>query len=134
MLALWLAAGGGVIGIALGLGQLQPIAGSRFIVAFLSGGFFSCVWFGWYLAVALGFNAHNNEAGGAARLDAYRHFIRFKLEPDRITGYVIGFDRPCQDIGLGQASMRSMARRDAGQPTLQVKLIEAFELKAKGGL
>jgi hypothetical protein len=132
MLALWLAAGAGVIGLALGLGQLQPIASTRFIVAFLAGGFFSCVWFGWYLAVALGFNAHNNEAGGAARLDAYRHFIRFKLEPDRITGYVIGFDRPCQDIGLGQASMRSMARRDAGQPTLQVKLIEAFELKAKG--
>jgi hypothetical protein len=128
LLGLWLVAGGGVVGIALGFGELQPITGMRFVVAFLAGGFFSCVWFGWYLAVALGFNAHNNEAGGAARLDAYRHFIRFKVERDALTGYVIGFDRPCQDIGLGQASMRSMARRDAGHLPLQVKLIEAFKL------
>jgi hypothetical protein len=128
LLAFWLAAGGGVLGIALWFGELQPITGSRFVVAFVAGAFFSCVWFGWYLAVAMGFNAHNNEAGGAARLDAYRHFIRFKVERDAITGYVIGFDHPCQDVGLGQASMRSMARRDAGQPTLQVKLIEAFRL------
>jgi hypothetical protein len=132
LLGLWLAAGGGVIGIALGFGELQPITGIRFVVAFFAGGFFSCVWFGWYLAVALGFNAHNNEAGGAARLDAYRHFIRFKVEPDALTGYVIGFDRPCQDIGLGQASMRSMARREAGHAPLQVKLIEAFKLTTSG--
>lgn len=128
LLCFWLVAGAGVVGIALAFGQLQPIAGSRFIVAFAAGAFFSCVWFGWYLAVAMGFNAHNNEAGGAARLDAYRHFIRFKVEPNAITGYVIGFDQPCQDVGLGQASMRSMARRDAGHPSLQVKLIEAFRL------
>jgi hypothetical protein len=128
LLAFWLAAGGGVVTITLWFGELEPITGVRFLVAFAAGAFFSCVWFGWYLAVALGFNAHNNEAGGAARLDAYRHFIRFKVERDAITGYVIGFDRPCQDVGLGQASMRSMARRDAGHPTLQVKLIEAFRL------
>lgn len=128
LLAFWLAAGGGVLAIALFFGELRPITGSRFVVAFVAGAFFSCVWFGWYLAVAMGFNAHNNAAGGAARLDAYRHFIRFKVERDAITGYVIGFDHPCQDVGLGQASMRSMVRRDAGQPTLQVKLIEAFRL------
>lgn len=132
LLAMWLAAGGGVVGIALGVGDLQGITGTRLVVAFLAGAFFSCVWFGWYLAVAMGFNAHNNEAGGAARLDAYRHFIRFKVERDALTGYVIGFDRPCQDVGLGQASMRSMARRDAGHPTLQVKLIEAFRLTTSG--
>lgn len=128
LLVLWLVAGGGVLGLALGLGELQGITGGRFVMAFVAGSFFSCVWFGWYLAVAMGWNAHNNEAGGAARLDRYRHFIRFKVEPDAITGYVIGFDQPCQDVGLGQASMRSMARRDAGHPTLQVKLIEAFRL------
>ena len=131
LLGLWLLAGGGVAAIAIAFGQLLPVSGVRFVVAFAAGAFFSCVWFGWYLAVAMGFHAHNNEAGGAARLDAYRHFIRFKLEPDRITGYVIGFDRTCQDVGLGQASMRSMARRDAGNPTLQVKLIEAFTLEQR---
>lgn len=132
LLAMWLVAGGGVVGISLAFGELHGITGMRFVVAFLAGGFFSCVWFGWYLAAMMGFNAHNNEAGGAARHDAYRHFIRFKVERDAITGYVIGFDRPCQDVGLGQASMRSMARRDAGHPTLQVKLIESFRLTTAG--
>jgi hypothetical protein len=130
LLALWLAAGSGVVGLALGLGELAPVSGLRFVLAFVAGGFFSCVWFGWYLAVSLGFGAHNNEAGGAARLDAYRHFIRFKVEPDRITGYVIGFDWPCSDVGLGQASVRAHRARAAGAPTLRVKLIDRFELTA----
>ena len=128
LLAFWLLAGAGVIGLALALGELAPVSLARFFVAFGAGGFFSCVWFGWYLAVSLGWGAHNNEAGGAARLDAFRHFIRFKVEPDRITGYVIGFDWPCQDVGLGQASVRAMKARAAGAPTLQVKLVDRFEL------
>jgi hypothetical protein len=48
------------------------------------------VWFGGYLAAALAMGCHNNEAGGAARVDRFIHFIRFKVEPERITGYVIG--------------------------------------------
>jgi hypothetical protein len=115
LLGLWLLAGLGAVALALWLGHPAPVSGSRFLLAFFSGGIFSCIWFGWYLAVSLGFNAHNNEAGGAARLDAYRHFIRFKLEPDRLTGYVIGFDRPEEE--------------DAA---LKVRLIERFELTPRG--
>ncbi|HKP59165.1 MAG TPA: hypothetical protein VJV78_20725 [Polyangiales bacterium] len=129
LLLLWLAAGSGVIASVLGFGQLAPVSGMRFLLAFAAGGIFSCIWFGWYLAVSMAWNAHNNEAGGAARLDAFRHFIRFKVEPDKLTGYVIGFDHPCRDVGLGQASMRALAARQAGEPTLQVKLVDVFELK-----
>jgi hypothetical protein len=53
----------------------------------------SCVWFGWYLAVALLFNGHNNEAGGAARLQGYKQFMRIRLRQDDLTAYVIGFDK-----------------------------------------
>jgi len=131
LLALWLLAGAGVIALAVVLGELAPVSIARFFVAFAAGGFFSCVWFGWYLAVSLGWGAHNNEAGGAARLDAFRHFIRFKLERDRLTGYVIGFDWPCADVGLGQASVRALEARKHGAPTLRVKLIDRFELTPK---
>ena len=51
----------------------------------------SRVWFSWYLAVSLAFNGHNNEAGGAARIQGYKHILRIKVEPTKITVYVIGF-------------------------------------------
>lgn len=57
------------------------------------GTFMSCVWFGWYLAVTMAFNGHNNEAGGAARLEGYKQFIRIRLTNDDLTAYVIGFDK-----------------------------------------
>jgi MFS family permease len=63
------------------------------IVAAIIGVFMSCVWFGWYLAVALLFNGHNNEAGGAARLQGYKQFMRIRLRQDDLTAYVIGFDK-----------------------------------------
>ena len=53
----------------------------------------SCVLFGWYLAVALGFNGHNNEAGGAARIEGFKQLIRFRLNREGLTGFVIGFDK-----------------------------------------
>jgi hypothetical protein len=49
---------------------------------------------GWYLAIAAAGGGHSNEVGGAARLEDYRQFIRFRLTPDRLTGYVIACDRP----------------------------------------
>jgi hypothetical protein len=54
----------------------------------------TCVWFGWYLAVSLAFQGHNNEAGGAARIEAFKQFIRFRLTENELTGYVIGVDKP----------------------------------------
>jgi hypothetical protein len=62
-------------------------------VALVVGFFHGCNQFGWYLAVCHGFDGHNNEVGGAARVSHYAQFIRFRVEPDRLTGYVIGVDR-----------------------------------------
>lgn len=58
----------------------------------LIGAVMSCVLFGWYLAVSLAFNGHNNEAGGAARIEGFKQFIRFRLTPQVLTGYVIAVD------------------------------------------
>jgi hypothetical protein len=78
----------------------DPIAvdGWRLLTAFILGVWFSCIWFGWYLAVTLAFHGHNNEAGGGARSEQYRHMIRFKLTENTLTGYVIGFDEPATDF------------------------------------
>jgi hypothetical protein len=53
----------------------------------------SRVWFSWYLAVSLMFNGHNNEAGGAARIQDYKHILRIKVQENTLTVYVIGFDK-----------------------------------------
>ena len=66
----------------------------RIVGAALIGALLSCVWLGWYLAVSLAFNAHNNEAGGGARTEQFRHLVRIKLTRDSLTGYVIGIDEP----------------------------------------
>jgi hypothetical protein len=51
--------------------------------------------FGAYLWMALNrIGGHRNEAFSALHYPGYKHFIRFKLEPDHLTGYVIGFERP----------------------------------------
>jgi len=57
----------------------------------------SCVSFGWYLAVALAFGGHVNEAGGAARLEEFKQLIRFRLTKDGLTGFVIAIDEPKMD-------------------------------------
>jgi hypothetical protein len=54
------------------------------------------------LAVALAFDAHNNEAGGAARIEGFKEFIRFRINRDGLTGYVIGVDEPKADGGEGK--------------------------------
>jgi hypothetical protein len=56
------------------------------------GAMMSCVLFGWYLAVSLAFNGHNNEAGGAARIEGFKQFIRFRITRNELTGYVIAVD------------------------------------------
>ena len=58
------------------------------------GAFLSCVWLGWYLGVCLGFNGHNNESGGAARIEKFKQMIRIRLTNDTLTGYVIGVRDP----------------------------------------
>jgi len=70
--------------------------GRTFLLCFYAGvigAVMSCALFGWYLAVALAFNGHNNEAGGAARIEGFKHLIRFRLNQDGLTGYVIAIDK-----------------------------------------
>ena len=61
------------------------------------GAFMSCVFFGSYLAVALAFDGHNNEAGGAARIEGFKQLIRFRVNRDGLTGYVIAIDEAQAD-------------------------------------
>ncbi|MEP6635317.1 MAG: AzlD domain-containing protein [Acidobacteriota bacterium] len=72
-----------------GFWQLIPLALACFLGLALS-----CIWIGWYFAVCLRFNGHNNETGGAARIERYKQFIRFRLREDDLTGYVIAVDHP----------------------------------------
>lgn len=97
LLAAWFVVGIFTL-IAVTRGQSIPVDGLRLLAAFLAGAVFSCIWLGWYFAVALAFNGHNNEAGGGSRSERYRHMIRFKLTDDSLTGYVIGIDQPVEDF------------------------------------
>ena len=77
--------------------------GWTFLLCFyagLIGAVMSCALFGWYLGVALAFNGHNNEAGGAARIEGFKHLIRFRLNRAGLTGYVIAIDEAATDGNL----------------------------------
>jgi hypothetical protein len=76
----------------------------------------ACVWLGWYLAVCFAFNGHNNEAGGAARIEEFKQFIRFRLTKDGLTGYVIGIDQP---------------RDSQNRQNLNPEIIDCFHLRVK---
>ena len=64
------------------------------LLAVIIGAITSCTWLGWYLAVALSFNGHNNEAGGASRVEEYKEFIRFRIDERGLTAFVIAIDEP----------------------------------------
>lgn len=114
LLGLWIAIGAAAM-IVAGLGSPMEVTWGRLAVVLFLGGVLSCVWFGWYLAVALAFNGHNNEAGGGARCENYRHFIRFRLTPKSLTGYVIGIDQPAESL---------QEKRDG----LKFRLVDVFRI------
>ncbi|MGH8525752.1 MAG: hypothetical protein ACREXY_16570, partial [Gammaproteobacteria bacterium] len=91
----------------------------RIVGAALIGALLSCVWVGWYLAVSLAFNGHNNEAGGGARTEQFRHLVRIKLTRDSLTGYVIGIDNPNDHI-----DDKGVFKRDSN-----VRLVDVFTVK-----
>lgn len=107
LLLIWILHGGAQLATPFLLNDLLPalsltVAPWRaftlnVVLAAALGAVMSCVWFGWYLAVALGFNAHNNEAGGAARVERFKQFIRLRLTRDSLTAYVIAVDEPEMD-------------------------------------
>jgi len=66
------------------------------LIAGAAGAVMSCVWLGWYFAVAVEFDGHAGDAGSAARREEYKQFIRFRITPETLTGYVIGIDKPQQ--------------------------------------
>jgi len=66
-------------------------------VAGLFGALLSCRWFGWFLAVAWSLGAHAGAVGAAARIEELKQFIRFRLTPESLTGYVIAIDQPESD-------------------------------------
>lgn len=91
-----------------------PVALFPTLLAGLTGAVICCLWTGWYFAVCFAFNGHNNEVGGAARIENFKQFIRFRLTRNGITGYVIAVDKV----------------RDVGSD-LKPKLIDVFHLKCK---
>jgi hypothetical protein len=94
-------------------------------LAGIVGAVMSCLWFGWYLGVCSIFNGHNNEIGGAARIERFKEFIRFRLSADGLTGYVIGVEDVSM-IGETSGPGTVYDGRD-----LKPKLIEVFHLKVK---
>ena len=71
----------------------------------------SRIWFSWYLGVSVLFNGHNNEAGGLARIEGFKHILRIKVQDKALTVYVIGMDEAESDINK-----------------LKLKLVDKFEL------
>lgn len=64
------------------------------LAAAVVGAVMCCYWFGWYLGVCFAFNGHNNEVGGAARIERFKQFVRFHLTDEGLTGYVIAVNDP----------------------------------------
>ena len=94
-------------------------------LAGLAGAVICCLWTGWYFAVCFAFNGHNNEVGGAARIENFKQFIRFRLTREGLTGYVIAVD----DVSVIDTVDDKGRKRDGRD--LKPRLIDVFQLKCK---
>ena len=96
----WLLFGGALIYLPIKLSASTaqlPLGWMKVLFLFLAaavGAIMICVWLGWYFAIAFVFNGHHEEAGGAARIEKFKQFIRFRLTADGLTGFVIAIDEP----------------------------------------
>jgi hypothetical protein len=95
------------------------------LMAGVCGAIICCLWTGWYFAVCFAFNGHNNEIGGAARIESFKQFIRFRLTKDGLTGYVIAVDK-VDHIGVADDKGHIGDGND-----LHPKLIDVFQLVPK---
>ena len=93
-------------------------------LAGLAGAVICCLWTGWYFAVCFAFNGHNNEVGGAARIENFKQFIRFRLTRETLTGYVIAVD----DVSVIDTD--DNGRKRDGRD-LKIHLIDVFHLRCK---
>ncbi len=106
----------GVLWIVWWMGWSTPVFPNMtwmIAVAALIGAVVVTMQFGWYLLMSSAFGAHNNEVGAAVRTTEYKQWIRFHVTKERVTGYVIGVDRP-KDAGL-----KNLAR---------VRLVDVFHV------
>jgi hypothetical protein len=104
---------------ALGLWGLLPCLAAAGV-----GTVMACLWFGWYLGVCSIFNGHNNEIGGAARIENYKEFIRFRLTAEGLTGYVIAVD----DVSI----INEQTNGGVGDGrSLRPRLVDVFHLAVK---
>ncbi|HEX2270113.1 MAG TPA: hypothetical protein VHH35_11285, partial [Pyrinomonadaceae bacterium] len=95
------------------------------LVAGAFGAVFCCLWTGWYFGVCFAFNGHNNEVGGAARIEEFKEFIRFRLTPEGLTGYVIAID----DVDVINEQGKDGRVQDGRD--LKPTLIDVFHLRPK---
>jgi predicted ATPase len=86
---------------------------------------FGSTWFAWYLAVTGWFHAHNNELGGAARVDRYRQIIRFHVHAGGLTGYVIAVEN-IEDKDGGRPRPKAA---HLGTDHLVFRLIDVFTIR-----
>lgn len=91
------------------------------IAAGLLGSLIGCYELGWYLAAASTCNGHNNEVGVASRVDSFNELIRFRVEPDRLTGYVIAIDTPATSLGEARARVVDVFTVAPRQPSSGVR-------------
>jgi hypothetical protein len=95
------------------------------VLAGVFGAVICCLWTGWYFAVCFIFNGHNNEVGGAARIEEFKQFIRFRLTNEGLTGYVIAID-DVSKVGEVEPGGHFVDGSD-----LNARLIDVFHLVPK---
>jgi hypothetical protein len=95
------------------------------LVAGAFGAVFCCLWTGWYFGICFAFNGHNNEVGGAARIEEFKEFIRFRITPEGLTGYVIAIDNVS---AVGEPNEKGHIQDGRA---LKPKLIDVFHLQPK---
>jgi hypothetical protein len=110
LLGLWLAFGVVELAIAVHQPEPRPLTFPSLAAVAGLGALFGCVWFGWYLAVASLFNAHNNEVGGAARIERFKQIVRIRLRGNELTAFVIAFDEPAVDAARLQPRLADVFR------------------------
>lgn len=94
-------------------------------VAIFFGGYFACLWVGWYLFVCLQWNAHGNEAGSAARVADYVEFLRIKLTRDTAEVWVIAADGPPR-LAVPWYRRRSCKATDVDDHPISARLVDHF--------
>jgi hypothetical protein len=112
LLAALLVWDGLLLALIFGAPSPQKADWASCLVVLALGTVLCCAWFGWYLAISICFDGHNNEAGGGARIEQFKQFIRFRLTKEGLTGYVIAIDEPEEEGRL-----------------LKPRLIDVFEVR-----